>query len=124
MNLFEYAGRFHPLIVHLPIGILIVFLVLAFAIPRKRLLESYQIVRILLIVSALSATFSCFSGLMLASSGNYDAQLTANHRNMAIALAILNWFVFFGFKKLLNLQSWIFYITLFLIYRGANPRAR
>jgi len=115
MNLFEYAGKFHPLIVHLPIGILMVFLVLGFIIPRKQLQESYLIIRAILLVSALSATFSCISGLVLADSGNYDLRLTANHRTLGIALALLNWIVFIELKKLLHSSLWIFYSTLFTI---------
>ena len=87
MNLFEYIGKFHPLVIHLPIGILMVFLVLGVIIPRKKLQESYQIICVVLLVSALSAAFSCISGLVLASSGNYDMSLTSNHRNLGIALA-------------------------------------
>lgn len=115
MNLFEYIGKFHPLAVHLPIGILMVFLVLGFVIPRKQLQEAYQVIRLILLVSALSATFSCISGLVLAGSGNYDIELTTNHRNMGIALALLNWIVFIAIYKLLNAQKWIYYATLFII---------
>lgn len=115
MNLFEYIGKFHPLVIHLPIGILMVFLVLGFVISRKKLQESYQVIRLILLVSALSATFSCISGLVLAGSGNYDIELTTNHRNMGIALALLNWIVFFAFKKLLNSPKWIYYATLIII---------
>jgi len=115
MNLFEYIGKFHPLAVHLPIGILMLFLVLGFIIPRKQLQESYQIIRVVLLVSALSATFSCISGLVLADSGNYDLRLTANHRTLGIALALLNWIVFIELKKLLHSSLWIFYSTLFTI---------
>ena len=115
MNLFEYIGKFHPLAVHLPIGILMVFLVLGFIVPRKQLQESYQIIRLLLLVSALSATFSGISGLVLANSGTYDIQLKTNHRNMGIALTLLNWIVFITFKKLLNSQNWIYYATLLII---------
>ena len=115
MNLFEYIGKFHPLVVHLPIGILIVFLVVGFIIPRKQLQESYQIFRLVLLVSALSATFSCISGLVLSGSGDYDIRLTANHRNMGIVLALLNWIIFIAFKKLLQAPNPVYYVTLVII---------
>ena len=75
MNLFDYLGKFHPLAVHLPIGILAVYLILVFFIPRKQLLDSFIIIQILLFVSALSATFSSLSGFLLSKSGSYDIQL-------------------------------------------------
>ena len=108
MNIFEYAGKFHPLAVHMPIGILMVFIVIAFVIPRKQLLESYKIIWLILLVSALSATFSCISGLILSGSESYDAKLTNNHRNLGIALALLNWIIFLTFKKLLQSPLWIY----------------
>ncbi len=115
MNLFEYVGKFHPLIIHLPIGILTLFIVLGFIIPRKQLQESYKIIGLIILVSALSATFSCISGFVLSRSGEYEAVLTANHRNMGIALMLINWIIFFMFKKLLNSKLWIYYSTLVAI---------
>jgi len=115
MNLFEYIGKFHPLVVHLPIGILMVFLVVGFVIPRKQLQESYQIIHLILLVSALSATFSCISGLILSGSGNYDINLTAKHRALGIALAFVNWIIFIAFKKLLQYPTWIYNISLVII---------
>ena len=115
MNLFEYVGKFHPLVVHLPIGILIIFLILGFFIPRKQLQESYRIIRLILLVSAFSATLSCISGLVLSGSETYDLKLTTNHRNLGITLALLNWIVFFGFKKMLNSPLWMYNSVLVLI---------
>jgi uncharacterized membrane protein len=115
MNLFEYVGKFHPLAVHLPIGILLVFLVIGFIIPREQLQKSHKIILLILLVSALSATFSCISGWILSDSGAYDTKLTSNHRNLGILLAILNWAIFFTFKKLLQSPLWIYISLLSLI---------
>ncbi len=115
MNLFEYGGKFHPLVVHLPIGILMVFLVIGFIIPRKQLQESYKIIWLILLVSALSATFSCISGLILSGSGDYEIKLTNNHRNLGIALALFNWLIFLTFKKLLHSPLWIYNSSFVLL---------
>ncbi len=108
MNIFEYVGKFHPLVVHFPIGILMIFIVLGIIIPRKQLQESYKIIWLILLVSALFATFSCISGLVLSGSGAYNLKLVNNHRNLGIALAILNWIIFLTFKKLLQSPLWIY----------------
>lgn len=115
MNLFEYVGKFHPLVVHLPIGILMVFLVIGFIIPRKQLQESYKIIWLILLVSALSATFSCISGLILSGSGEYDSKLANNHKIFGISLAILNWLIFLTLKKLLHSSFWIYNSSLISI---------
>ncbi len=108
MNIFEYVGKFHPLVVHFPIGILMIFIVLGFIIPRKQLQESYKIIWLILLVSAIFATFSCISGLVLSGSGAYNLKLVNNHRNLGIALALLNWIIFLTFKKLLQSPLWIY----------------
>jgi len=115
MNLFEYVGKFHPLAVHLPIGILMVFLVIGFIVPRKQLQESYKIIWLILLVSALSATFSCISGLILSGSGEYGSKLANNHKIFGISLALLNWAIFFYYKKLLHSSFWIYNLSLFSI---------
>jgi uncharacterized membrane protein len=115
MNLFEYVGKFHPLAVHLPIGILMVFLVIGFIIPRKQLQESCKIIWLILLVSALSATFSCISGWILSGSGEYDSKLANNHKIFGISLTILNWLIFFTFKKLLQSPLWIYNSSLISI---------
>ena len=115
MNLFEYVGKFHPLLVHLPIGILSLFILLGFIIPRKHLQESHKIIGLILLISALSATFSCISGWILSNAGEYDSGLASNHRNLGITLALLNWIVFFMFKKLLQSRLLIYSSMLTLI---------
>ncbi len=115
MNLFEYGGKFHPLVVHLPIGILMVFLIVGFIIPRKQLQESYKIIWLILLVSALSATLSCISGLVLSGSETYDTKLTNYHKIFGITLALFNWIIFITFKKMLYSPLWIYNSTLFLI---------
>ncbi len=115
MNLFEYIGKFHPLLVHLPIGILIIFLILRIYNSPETASGIIQNHWIILLISALSATFSCISGLILSRSGEYEAGVTANHRNLGIALALLNWIIFFTFKKLLNSRLWMYNSTLILI---------
>lgn len=115
MNLFEYVGKFHPLLVHLPIGILTVFVLLGFFIPRKQLQENWRIIGFILLLSALSATFSSISGYILSRSGEYETGLTANHRNLGIVLTLLTWLVFFTFKKIFKSRQWIYYSTLLIL---------
>jgi uncharacterized membrane protein len=110
MNLPEYIGKFHPLAVHLPIGVSVAFLVIAVFISRARLTDALPIIRLLLLVSALSAVFSSVSGYLLFRSGEYDVGLVTRHQVLGIALTLISWGLFFGIEKLLNAQL--------LIYRG------
>jgi len=115
MNIYDYLGKFHPLAVHLPIGILVVFIILGLFIPKKQLLDAYVILRLLLLVSALSATFSSLSGYILSGSDSYDTQLVSGHKFLAIVLTIVNWIVVFTLNYLLRAPSWIFNTMLIIV---------
>ena len=91
-----FFGRFHPLLVHLPIGILIIAFILEI-ISRKKKLETLQpAIAPILFWGMISAIFSCIAGYLLGQSGEYDAELLGKHQNQGIILAALSgiaWFL-------------------------------
>jgi len=111
MNLIYYLGNFHPLLVHLPIGILTIFLVLGVFISREQLQKAYGIIRLILMVCALSATFSSISGYLLSSSGSYTGNLVTFHQILGISLTIINWIVYLKLNYLLT--------SKLIVYRGS-----
>lgn len=83
-----FLGRFHPLLVHLPIGFLLllgVFELLA-RFPRLKPLAQARGVILALTLVASALTAGC--GLMLARDGGYDATLLALHQRTGIAVAV------------------------------------
>jgi len=69
INLF---GHFHPLLVHLPIGILL-FSILIHGLSYKERFASFVIIiPFTYLIGALAAILSCLSGLALSSQGEYD----------------------------------------------------
>jgi uncharacterized membrane protein len=112
MNLFDYLGKFHPLLVHLPIGILSLFLLMAIFISRKELIKSFRIIRLTLLISALAATFSSLSGYILMTTGSYSGDLITGHQVLGIALTIINWIVFIQLNFLLSSHINIYRIAL------------
>jgi uncharacterized membrane protein len=88
MNYAEIIGRFHPLIVHLPIGILTLGLLLA-AVSR---IEKYEMLRpavsFTLFWGAAGAVGSCILGYLLSLSGDYNADLLFKHQWTGIGLAV------------------------------------
>ncbi len=112
MNIFEYFGNFHPLVVHLPIGFLVVFLLLGLFVPRQKLIDAYPIVRLILLASALFATASSITGYILSISGSYDQQAVATHKWFGIMLAVVNWAIYFKLDFLLRTSVRNFRISL------------
>ncbi|WP_199138260.1 c-type cytochrome domain-containing protein [Pedobacter sp. ASV12] len=86
----ELLGRFHPVLVHLPIGILLIaclFLLLSLS-PKFETLK--PAIGITLFLGMLGAVFSCITGYLLAQSGDYDGKLVGNHQWMGIATAVIS----------------------------------
>ena len=70
----DFIGRLHPLIVHLPIGILL-FAFALIVFQRFRKVEIDPIIGIALLWGSLTAAAACVAGWLLAQSGEYDADL-------------------------------------------------
>ena len=102
---FDFIGRLHPLIVHLPIGILL----FAFALviyQRFRRADIDDIISFALIMGSISAVVACVAGWILAQSGEYDADLVFKHQWTGIATAGLGFLAYFV-KKLRDILTTI-----------------
>ncbi len=89
-NIFLFFGRFHPLFVHLPIGLLsfaLLLEVLNLWKPRDRF---RQIIPMVWMLSALSAGLSAASGYLLSLGGGYEEESLSLHKQMGITLFILS----------------------------------
>ncbi len=90
----SFIGHLHPLLVHLPIGILCFVFVLSLLSSEKRellkLTFSYAI-----LASAISSLAACVAGYTLAQSGEYDADLVMKHQWTGIATCILCFAAYF-----------------------------
>ncbi|KPM48674.1 c-type cytochrome domain-containing protein [Jiulongibacter sediminis] len=96
----EFIAQFHPLLVHLPIGFLLIGLV--FFLLHKKGVEgiSDKTIRWILLFSFLASLFSSISGYLLADGGGYDSELVNKHRNGGISLILLT-----GLLYILNLKE-------------------
>ncbi|MEJ5237065.1 MAG: c-type cytochrome domain-containing protein [Limisphaera sp.] len=85
-----FLGRFHPLLVHLPIGLVIalVFLELVATFrPRRAVVRAAAGPLLVLLVPTTLAAALC--GWLLAAPGGYDAALLQKHRFTGLAVAVL-----------------------------------
>ncbi|HCZ35748.1 MAG TPA: hypothetical protein DHV26_07455 [Cytophagales bacterium] len=85
----EFIGRLHPLLVHLPIGILLLVVLfewLPFRKPYKSLRRS---IRIILWLGFFAALSSVVSGLLLKENGDYEWQSVKQHQFAGIALTLI-----------------------------------
>jgi hypothetical protein len=100
-DLVIFLGRFHPVLVHLPIGGLILLGVLELLAKFTRLTHAAQDNRLILGLVTAAAIAAASVGWMLSQSGGYDPQLLPWHKWTGIAVAAtctLTW--------LLNCMGW------------------
>ncbi|MBS1977641.1 MAG: hypothetical protein JST46_09730 [Bacteroidetes bacterium] len=86
---YQLLGRLHPLLVHLPIGILIAAFLLELYVRSKGGRKLRRGVRLLLFWGALGAVASAVTGYLLAQEGGYEEVILATHQKGGIATAVL-----------------------------------
>jgi mono/diheme cytochrome c family protein len=90
LSITEFIGRFHPVLVHLPIGILMIGLLLQWLSGREKYKISIGVIKVILLCGMYAAILSCITGYLLSLSGDYDASLVALHRWMGIAVVAVS----------------------------------
>ncbi|RKR79950.1 putative membrane protein [Mucilaginibacter gracilis] len=85
----SFIGHLHPVIVHLPIGMLIVAAMLEALAMRKRTIQWDQVIVLILRWGCLSALVSAAFGWLLSRSGGYPAQTLFWHQWAGISLVFI-----------------------------------
>jgi len=106
----EFVGQLHPLLIHFPIGILLMAIGLQFfQIFSKK--EFYSSISILVLIGSILAGISCLAGWLLASSGDYNDEIVFFHRWSGIATFILALTSYFWIR----FRNYLFGVLLILI---------
>ena len=71
-----FIGRFHPVLVHLPIGFLLIAALIEIGRRTGKISVSESTVVFVLFWSAVSATFACIAGYLLSLGGGYDEAMS------------------------------------------------
>ncbi|MFN3488300.1 MAG: chitobiase/beta-hexosaminidase C-terminal domain-containing protein [Emticicia sp.] len=93
-------GRMHPLLLHLPIGFVVLLVIFSF-LKNEIETKSYELIRTLLLtLTALSAAIVALMGFFLSREGGYDEQLLQIHKFTGIAVSLLAYGAVIFDKKL------------------------
>lgn len=84
----EFIAHLHPLLVHLPIGILLLTSVFAWMARQEKHRALAGAVPVVLWLGAVSAVFACISGWLLQDGGGYDASIVQWHQWLGIGTAV------------------------------------
>lgn len=86
----EFIGHFHPLLVHLPIGILLTALFLYWLSRKEKYRSVKEAVPVVLLCGAIAAVLSCITGYVLSNVDDYDKTIVGWHQWMGISVAVLS----------------------------------
>ena len=86
--MFDLIGRLHPLLVHLPIGILLLAILFEWLPAKKKYRYLKRSTQTILLIGSGTAILSCFTGYLLSQSGDYESVLVGWHQWMGIALTV------------------------------------
>ncbi len=121
MNL-DFIGRFHPLMVHLPIGILALAAILEYLFPKRTSPAQIQLV---LLIGAVSSVLAAVLGWFLSLSAEYDVDLLNKHKWTGIIFSfftVVLWawkYKGSGFSKFKIISNLLFgSMLLFLVLAG------
>lgn len=84
-----FFGRFHPLVVHMPIGFLILSSIMHFLSLRPKFYGLHSAVDFSLWLGGISAVGACIVGYMLSLSGDYEGEGVLWHMWSGIVLAVI-----------------------------------
>lgn len=111
----EFLGHFHPVIVHLPIGILIMSAIFYVLARTSRYQALRPAVSLSLFIGMLSAVVACVTGWLLSTSGDYDTSVVAAHQWLAIATTIVSAICYVAERKKVNYLPWTIALLFLMI---------
>ena len=89
LDIVTFLGRFHPLLVHLPIGFLFLAILIELYQRIKVKEKNNQIIAYAWLLGAVSAILSALCGWFLAESGQYAEDTIFWHRWLGVGLAVI-----------------------------------
>lgn len=125
----QVAGRTHPLLLHFPITLLVVYIFWSLFVEKKaQHPESAKITGDwLLLSSAFTASVTALMGLFLSKEGGYDAEVLQWHKWTGILVSMFTCFWYAYREKIkrinpLNISTALLCLTMVVIagHQGAN----
>jgi uncharacterized membrane protein/flagellar biosynthesis/type III secretory pathway chaperone len=86
----EFLGHFHPVLVHLPIGFLLIGLLLQWLSHKKKYASIKPAIAIIFLWGTITAIVTSITGYLLSISDDYDKNLVNWHMWIAISVVIIS----------------------------------
>jgi uncharacterized membrane protein len=117
----EFIGHFHPVLVHLPIGFLLIGLLLQWLSSKEKYHISKEVIKVVILLGMIAAIISCVTGYLLSLSGEYEEDIQDWHMWMGIGVAAISILIYakINYGQLDNLYKILSVVLLlFIIIAG------
>ena len=95
----EFFGRFHVVLVHLPIGILLLACVFQWLERRSKFSSLHAATGIAYMVGMISAILAASTGYLLSLNGDYDDQLVSKHQWFGISVGVVSILMYYLHRR-------------------------
>lgn len=126
LDITTFVGHLHPLLVHLPIGFLLLAVLFELLSYFKQFGYLKAAVSFTILLGFIAAFVACIFGYLLSLTGDYDLVMVTNHKIAGIVVAVVSGLLFFStkeFNQRFPIPKWLIsgtFIGLFflMIYTG------
>ena len=115
MDIINLLGRFHPVVLHLPIGALLVGFLLEVLSRKEKYTALKSALGPILLFSGISAVVAAIFGYFLSLEGGYDDQLLSWHQWSGIGLAVLTLGLYWAQQRSSKGYFPLFLLTLIML---------
>ncbi|WP_190808808.1 DUF1592 domain-containing protein [Flagellimonas sp. S3867] len=92
----DFFGKFHPILVHLPIGTLLCLFILEIVVPKPHMSHIRGVILKFVVITAIP---SVLAGTLLAASGSYGSDVFRLHKWFGLATALFSIWLYVIHKK-------------------------
>ena len=95
----QVTGRLHPAVLHLPIGLLIFFVILLLAQQEFEKKAFRKIALIVLVLTSFTSSITALFGFFLSRQGDYGLDALAQHKFSGVILSVLSYVLVLIFDR-------------------------
>lgn len=110
--LWAFLGRLHPMIVHFPIGLLVVALIMEMIGRKKK--NYHNAITTVVVIGTISSVLAVVMGLMLANAEDYGGTVKDIHQWTGIATMVLAGLTSYAYIRM-SRQLQVFLLTLTVV---------
>jgi uncharacterized membrane protein len=110
-----FVGRFHAVVVHLPIGIILLGVVFYCINIRKKSDYIRESLPVIFLLATVSSVVSVIFGLLLASKSGFSGGMVFWHKWLGIGVMVVSLFTWLAFRKKSTYSNWLVVTLLGLV---------